>query len=425
MEALAPRRTSRRPRARCASSRGAGSSVALAPRTQGEAMWRRFKTAQDAVFARTSAYMAEQHEARTANLQKKQALCERAEALSASSDWVKTAAELQALQARVEDRSAPVSRGHEKALWERFRAACDGFFSRRQEDLKKRKDEWSANLAQKEALCEEAERLAAVERLGRHRGAVQAPAGAVEEHRPGAPVEVGGRSGSASAPRATASSIATSTATRSRSRRRPRRAPSVIEDLGGPGRRRRGAETPRRPRASYDTVQKARARLAAGARGAARRCSRTWPCATTTCSAAWCPRWPARVCRHRPRSRQHAQADGEAAGARRGSCRRRRAARRRRRRLAGRAAGPAVARAPGREHHDRRPVEAGRGDEVARGRAGSAQRAAAVDAAGPGARVAWPARSTSASSAPAASSTTTAGARRSAPAGACVPRSSP
>ena len=134
-------------------------SVSLAPRTQGEAMWRRFKTAQDAVFARTSAYMAEQHAARTANLQKKQELCVRAEAMSASSDWVKTAAELQALQAQWKTIGA-VSRGHEKALWERFRAACDGFFSRRQEDLKKRKDEWSANLAQKEALCEEAERLA-------------------------------------------------------------------------------------------------------------------------------------------------------------------------------------------------------------------------------------------------------------------------
>lgn len=134
-------------------------SVALAPRTQGETMWRRFKAAQDAVFARTSAFVAAQHEARAANMQKKQALCERAEALAPSSDWVKTAAELQALQAEWKQ-VGPAARGHEKALWERFRAACDGFFSRRQEDLRKRKDEWSQNLAQKEALCEEAERLA-------------------------------------------------------------------------------------------------------------------------------------------------------------------------------------------------------------------------------------------------------------------------
>ena len=134
-------------------------SVALAPRTQGEAMWRRFKSAQDAVFARTSVFVAAQQEARAGNMERKQALCARAEALAPSSDWVKTAAELQALQAEWKQ-VGPAARGHEKALWERFRAACDGFFSRRQEDLKKRKDEWSENLAQKEALCEEAERLA-------------------------------------------------------------------------------------------------------------------------------------------------------------------------------------------------------------------------------------------------------------------------
>jgi hypothetical protein len=133
--------------------------VALAPRAQGEAMWRRFKAAQDEVFARTSAFLAAQNEERTANLAKKQALCQRAEALADSTDWVKTAAEIQQLQAEWKG-IGPVTRGHEKAVWERFRMACDRFFTRRQEDLRKRKDEWSANLARKEALCEQAEALA-------------------------------------------------------------------------------------------------------------------------------------------------------------------------------------------------------------------------------------------------------------------------
>ena len=133
--------------------------VALAPRAQGEAMWRRFKAAQDEVFARTSAHMAAQNEERHANLARKQALSERAEALADSNDWVKTATEIQKLQAEWKT-IGPVTRGHEKAVWERFRAACDRFFTRRQEDLKKRKDEWSTNLARKEALCEKAEALA-------------------------------------------------------------------------------------------------------------------------------------------------------------------------------------------------------------------------------------------------------------------------
>lgn len=133
--------------------------VALAPRAQGEAMWRRFKAAQDQVYARTSAHLAAQHEERAANLARKQALVERAEALADSTDWVKTATEIQKLQAEWKA-VGPVSRGHEKAIWERFRAACDRFFTRRQDDLKKRKDGWAQNLARKEALCEQAEALA-------------------------------------------------------------------------------------------------------------------------------------------------------------------------------------------------------------------------------------------------------------------------
>ena len=138
---------------------GRWKQVALAPRAQGEAMWRRFKSAQDEVFARTSAHMAAQNEERHTNLARKQALGERALALADSTDWVRTATEIQKLQAEWKT-IGPVTRGHEKAVWERFRAACDRFFTRRQEDLKRRKDDWSANLARKEALCERAEGLA-------------------------------------------------------------------------------------------------------------------------------------------------------------------------------------------------------------------------------------------------------------------------
>ena len=132
--------------------------VALAPRAQGEAMWRRFKTAQDEVFARTAAHLAAQNEERTTNLARKQSLCERAEALADSTDWVKTASEIQTLQAEWKTVGA-VTRGHEKAIWERFRSACDRFFTRRQEDLKRRKEDWSSNLTRKEELCERAEEL--------------------------------------------------------------------------------------------------------------------------------------------------------------------------------------------------------------------------------------------------------------------------
>ena len=133
--------------------------VALAPRAQGEAMWRRFKTAQDEVFARTSAHLrgAERRARRQPRAQA--GALRAAEALADSTDWVKTATAIQALQAEWKT-IGPVTRGNEKAVWERFRAACDRFFTRRQEDLKHRKDEWAGNLARKEALCEQAEALA-------------------------------------------------------------------------------------------------------------------------------------------------------------------------------------------------------------------------------------------------------------------------
>ena len=138
---------------------GRWKEVALAPRAQGEVMWRRFKDAQDAVFVRTAQHYAAQNEERGGNLARKQALCERAEALADSTDWVKTATEIQALQGEWKT-IGPVTRGHEKAAWERFRAACDRFFTRRQEDLKRRKEDWAANLEKKEALCAQAETLA-------------------------------------------------------------------------------------------------------------------------------------------------------------------------------------------------------------------------------------------------------------------------
>jgi hypothetical protein len=129
------------------------------PRPQGEALWRRFKTAHDELWARCEAHFASQAEARTENLVKKTQLCERAEALAVSSNWVQTAEEIKALQAQWKA-VGPVTRGQEKAIWERFRAACDRFFTRRHEDLAKRKVMWAENFAKKEALCVKAEALA-------------------------------------------------------------------------------------------------------------------------------------------------------------------------------------------------------------------------------------------------------------------------
>ena len=134
-------------------------SVAAAPRSQATVLWTRFKAAQDQVYEKCKDFFAQQNVERADNLKKKTELAERAEALQHSNDWVKTADAIKQLQADWKT-IGPVTRGNERAIWERFRAACDAFFTRRQEDLKQRKHDWTENLRKKEALVTEAELLA-------------------------------------------------------------------------------------------------------------------------------------------------------------------------------------------------------------------------------------------------------------------------
>ncbi len=133
--------------------------VAAGPRDQGQVLWRRFKTAIDEVRGRTDAFFETQALARGENLQRKIALCERADALAESTDWIATADAIKALQAEWKT-IGPGPRKDEQAAWERFRTACDRFFTRRHDDLAQRKHAWSENLAKKEALCVRAETLA-------------------------------------------------------------------------------------------------------------------------------------------------------------------------------------------------------------------------------------------------------------------------
>jgi hypothetical protein len=129
------------------------------PRAQADALWRRFKTGHDVVWARCEAHFAARADTLRQNLLRKTALCEKAEALAESSNWLQTADEIKRLQAEWKS-IGPVPRGQEKAIWERFRTPCDRFFTRRIEDLTKRKAVWAGNLEKKTALCEKAEQLA-------------------------------------------------------------------------------------------------------------------------------------------------------------------------------------------------------------------------------------------------------------------------
>ncbi|HEY8152076.1 MAG TPA: DUF349 domain-containing protein, partial [Vicinamibacteria bacterium] len=139
---------------------GRWAEVRIAPRDEATSLRQRYQTARAPIKEKLDAYFAEKAARENENLRLKQELAAKAEALADSTEWMKASEELKGLQARWKE-IGPAPRKPGDAVWKRFRAACDRFFSRRQEDLKKRKQEWAANMARKQALCERAEALAA------------------------------------------------------------------------------------------------------------------------------------------------------------------------------------------------------------------------------------------------------------------------
>jgi hypothetical protein len=123
--------------------------------SKSKAVWTRFRKACDHFFARRDADRAQRREASAASLEKKQALCARAEALAESSEWEAAAAEVRTLQAEWKTAGA-VRPSEAEAVWQRFHAACERFFTRY-----KRRGELAdeAAAAAREALCADLEGL--------------------------------------------------------------------------------------------------------------------------------------------------------------------------------------------------------------------------------------------------------------------------
>ena len=132
---------------------------------EGEETWQRFKTAHHAIHQRVEAFLAKQGAVREERFTQKVALCEEAERLAESTDWLKTAQRITELQEQWKQIGS-ATRKHERELWHRFRAACSRFFRRRRDGLAERKQVWAKNAALKEALCEKAETVAGESDLG-------------------------------------------------------------------------------------------------------------------------------------------------------------------------------------------------------------------------------------------------------------------
>ena len=123
-----------------------------------DALWKRFAKARDTFTRHRGSHFAELDKQRGAAKDAKEELIKKAEALSDATDWGETAGAYRALMEEWKA-AGRAPRDVEDALWARFRAAQEKFFSRRNKTFSDRDAEFEANAAIKEKLLEEAEKL--------------------------------------------------------------------------------------------------------------------------------------------------------------------------------------------------------------------------------------------------------------------------
>lgn len=123
-----------------------------------DALWKRYSAARDTFNRRRGSHFAELDRERSGVRQSKERLCERAEELSDSTDWTATSAEFRKLLTEWKA-AGRTTREVDDALWRRFKAAQDSFFTARNAAHAEKDAELAANATAKEALLAEAEKL--------------------------------------------------------------------------------------------------------------------------------------------------------------------------------------------------------------------------------------------------------------------------
>ncbi len=128
-----------------------------------EEIWARFKAASTAVNKRHQQYFEELKQKEEENLAHKTALCEKIEAVDLTAIKTATAWEAQTQQIiEMQKEWRTIGFAPQKMnvkIFERFRGACDRFFTEKAAFFKRLKEEQAQNLAKKTELCEKAEAL--------------------------------------------------------------------------------------------------------------------------------------------------------------------------------------------------------------------------------------------------------------------------
>lgn len=128
-------------------------TIGFAPQKMNVKIFERFRHACDDFFKKKGEFFKTLKEGMNENLEKKKALCEKAEALKDSTDWKATADALTKLQ-REWKTIGPVTKKHSDAVWKRFISACDYFFEQKNKATSSQRSVEVENMEKKKALIE-------------------------------------------------------------------------------------------------------------------------------------------------------------------------------------------------------------------------------------------------------------------------------
>ena len=132
------------------------------PQDKREEIWDRFKVATTAINKRQQDYFESLKDEQKNNLIKKEAICEKIEAIVASIgegvDWNSLTKEVEVLQGEWRKIGFASKKDNQK-IYDRFREACDKFFGTKRGHYSDFKKEMQDNLEKKIALCEQAEAI--------------------------------------------------------------------------------------------------------------------------------------------------------------------------------------------------------------------------------------------------------------------------
>lgn len=128
-------------------------TIGFAPQKMNVKIFERFRKACDEFFHKKGEFFKALKEGMNENLEKKRALCEKAEALKESTDWKTTADELTKLQKEWKT-IGPVAKKHSDVVWKRFISACDYFFDQKNKATSSQRSVEQENLEKKKAVIE-------------------------------------------------------------------------------------------------------------------------------------------------------------------------------------------------------------------------------------------------------------------------------